>query len=220
MESGPMSWDENNFEDRIANLEAVWAKRNNPITKNEKRLKRLELECEFACRDAGLSLATLENIPHYVRQWLATKNPYYMDAAMGCTFDLRINPPATLLEFNNEVTLARLEGRERGGTAKKVRDEATLSWALAFVGNLHLSGANLATAASKVARYLSDSEHKTFRASYLESMYSKMFRTGSPSIEELMLEARERESSQQRDEWLQILSSLPEADDDLLGSRR
>lgn len=215
-----MSWDENNFEDRIANLEAVWVKRNNPITKNEKRLKRLELECEFACRAVGHSIAALDTVPQYVRRWLDTKNPHYMDAAMSCTFAVGINPTPTLLEFNNEATLARLEGRELGGTAKKVRDEATLSWALAFVANLHLTGASLAMAASKVARYLADSEHKTFRASYLEKMYSKMFRTGSPSIEDTMRKARDRESSEQRDEWLQILSHLPEANDDLLGSRR
>ncbi|MEL1251901.1 hypothetical protein [Aurantiacibacter gilvus] len=216
-----MEWDPANFEDRVANLRRVWETREKlglPHTEAEKVWSLLSLELEFS----GQPMAELESIALQARQWIETKNPHYIDAAFLACRHAGIDPPPTLLGMMEDVATIRFAGLVGLGTGKRIRDESILADALRLICCLHLEGQiSVQLAASKAARYLFDrGSEKIYKASTLEREYGKAFRKGNSPLENLMRAALQRASRKDRQEWARLARELPEADDELMGSRR
>lgn len=220
MEDKETDWLGYTFEERRAFLKERWetgAKRGLAQSDDDKVWDELSLELEFS----GKPMAELEGIAFYARQWFSTKNPHYIDAAFVLCRDKGIAPPPTLSRLMAEVAAMRFEDRVGPGTAKRIRDEGVLGEALRIVCGLHLAGLPLATAASKAARYITDNQFgKTYKASTLEREYAAKFRSGEPSVEDRLRVSWSRMSRENLDTWRQLADELPEADDDLRGSRR
>lgn len=208
------------FDDRLRNLERYWAsgeRHGKPRSENKKIYDRLRLELEFS----GKPLAELENVAWHALQWLETSNPHYMDAAFLCCRNAEIPPPPALLSLMEGVALVRSLGLERGGAGKGIRDQATLSFALRITCGLYLTGASIELATSKAARFIADQGYeKIYKASTLEKNYTKVYRSGSPSLEQEMREAYVRAPEETRQEWGRLLAELPQADDNLKGTAR
>lgn len=208
------------FADRRRNLLLSWdraERRGKPRDDGQKTWQLLSLELEFS----GKPLAELENVAWHALEWFRTKNPYHVDAALICCRNAGVDPPPTLVDLVADVALIRMQGLEQAGTAKSIRDSSILSYALRLICGLHLSGASVALAASKAARHISDQGYgKTYKASTLEREYSRAFRSGTPSLEDELRDARSRASEDQKLQWQRFLAELPEADDELKGNAR
>lgn len=215
-----MAWDENNFDDRLSNLKKTWEtgeKIGLPRSEAAKVWGLLSLELEFS----GKPLIELESVALFARRWMETNNPHYIDAAFLACRNAGIAPPPTLLRLMEDVARKRFAGLARGGTGKRIQDESIHAEALRIVCGLHLAGASVEVAASKTARYIADQGlGKTYKASTLEREYGDKFRSGDPSLEDIMREAVERAPEEHRHAWACLLADLPDADDDLKGNRR
>lgn len=220
MDDEETDWLGYTFEERRAFLKERWdagAKRGFIRSEEEKLWDELSLELEFS----GKPMAELEGIAFYARQWFSTKNPHYIDAAFLQCSEHGIAPPPTLTRLMFEVAATRMVDGVGPGTPKRVRDDAVLGEALRIICGLHLAELPLATAASKAARYVADLQlGKTYKASTLEREYAEKFRSGEPSVEAVLRDKWECMRGEWLETWQQLAKELPEADDDLKGSRR
>lgn len=208
------------FEERSDFLKERWdsaAKQGKPRPEARKLWEQLSLELEFS----GKPLAELEGIALYGLRWMETKNPFYIDAAILLCREHGIDPPPSLMQLLAEVAAIRFQGLEKGGTAKKIRNEGIQGEALRIICCLHIAGLPLQEAASKAARYIDDLKlGKSFKASTLEREYSTVFRGGEPNLEAEVRDGWMRMSEADRQEWARLTQEMPDANDDLMGSRR
>lgn len=210
-------WGENNFDDRVANLEASWKSaetHEKALTEAEKVWEKLLLELEFAGDDCG----ALTNVALWGRFWIEEQNPYYIDLAYSACRQAQIEIPATLFELMDQVAEARLSKKHLPGTPKKIIDTLQLSEALRIVCGLHIAGAPVEVASQKVAQLIANQRMgKPLKASTLERRYAERYRAGKPSIEDTM---RDGMSHEYLAGWQELLSNLPDADEDRIGNRR
>jgi hypothetical protein len=215
-----MAWDEHNFDDRLSNLKKVWEnaeKCGSPYSQARKVWGMLSLELEFS----GVPHLDLNAIAWLARQWIETRNPHYIDAALLRCSAAGVSPPPTLLNLMEDVAAIRFAGLERAGTGKRIQDNSIQAEALRIVCCLHLSGLSVELAASKAAQYIADQRlGKVYKASTLERAYASEFRRGNPSLEEDVRSALERAPREVRNAWARLANDLPEANEDLKGNRR
>ena len=175
------------------------------------------LEMRFYCPDfmRGLSIA------HHARQWIETRNPFYIDAA-GYLCDLSgISPPPALAELVADVQLKRLRGDVRAGTGAKIFKEAAKDHALTLMTVLCAAGLTQKAASIKAAAQLMHPQFGgRYKASVLEKDYtkSKNFRRIQAARQEYWTTTEE--GAAQLAEWLRIIPQLPDAPDEMIGVPR
>lgn len=186
-----------------------------PATESEKVWEMVRAEMRFYCPDfmRGVSIA------EHARQWIETRNPFHVDAAVQLCGLVGIAPPPTLASLVAEVARLRLAGDVRGGTAAKIFREAAKDHALVFMTNLCAAGLTLEQASIKAAAQLMHPQFGArYNASSLQKFYSKRWRKMESERREYWNTTDE--GAAQLAEWQRIIPSLPDAPEELWGERR
>ncbi len=165
-------------------------------------------------------------VANLAADWIKTANPYLIDQAVILCSDAGVVPSDALWVEVANVARKRFAGEVIGGTPDRIKKDDAMAQAFTIMLNLRDSGATMAIAASKAARWLSENApDQSIKASTLERRYSKTWlakaKPGGPTREEEMI-ARWKESKTQevKDTWAALLKALPDADDELKGDRR
>ena len=208
-----MSGDDLEF--RRENLRNQWRiseECGNPPSEADKVRDMVLLEMKFACSNLPRCLS----VAKYASDWVSTRNPFHIDAAVylcsldGCT------PPPALAEQVAAVAKARLFGHSRAGTAEQIFKDNARAYAMTLMAKLCAAGATVESSASKVAQQLaSQTGSPVFKASSLERYYARA--------------GRDIERDMRKDfaddpvhlaEWQATIEEMAEACDDLKGDRR
>lgn len=188
----------------------------NPPTDAHKVWDMVWLELQFHCSD----FRTATSIAYHSRQWMESRNPFHIDAAVMLCSDIDISPPPTLAELVADVARRRMAGQISGGTPESIFKEAAKDHALSLMTNLCAAGLTRAEAASKAAAQLLN---PIFGAHYKASSLQKEYRKDKSRR---ATEAKRREywksaeGAQQKAEWLSIIPSMPDAPPELQGEVR
>ena len=130
-------------------------------------LRKLDLEMlGFAPRE------TILTVYRFVRRWLETQNPHWIDAAI-CTVACANAPcPLTLFRIIADVADKRLKGVVLPGTPGQVRREESEQMALVLMASAVAQGHTIKRASIVASSYLTEVKCGDLKASTLEKLYN------------------------------------------------
>jgi hypothetical protein len=188
-----------------------------PVSRGFEIYEFIKLEVQFAANwDAAMAVSAL------ARNWITSRNPYYLDMAVAYCHQKEIPPTPTLWNLIGELAEKRMNGDSLSGTPEKIIKEKAASTILMLMANLIYHGDTLESAASKAAveykrRY---PQLKPYKASSLERKYTNDWRRPGFERDQFATWDKHGLPDQWRDAWRQIRDGLPEADPEMKGDRR
>lgn len=166
---------------------------------------------------AGLQVA--QHLAWLAQKWKEEKNPYYMDRAALICEHFNVEPSETLKTEITAATQYRYKNHDMVGSPTKIENKLKKEHAYILMLNLIYHGESLPKAASKIAMYMDKLNAHVGKASSLIKSYKKDIE--KEGIQEFYFNEWDAIVDEEtRQQWLENISNLPEADDDLLGTRR
>lgn len=186
---------------------AIFEKLGRPVPDH---IKAWEAVCDELTEHVTSSFQYMQ-IAGYVRKWMESTNPHYMDAAVMLCGVWNLPITETMQEQLTRVSRLRLSG-DLSGTPDKIIKENALGKALMLMANLIYEGVTQKKAASKAA-----AAFKTHKASSLERYYSEQIK---PEEEALLFENWRRTTPDHAEIWQPIIAAMPDTPEHERGERR
>jgi len=162
-----------------------------------------------------VSLTLASMIARMTREWVSTSNPHFLDFACVLCDENSVPIPPKLSAAFATVAYQRLTGTSPGGTSSRVRRTLLLERAFQLIAHLRAVGLTLERAAIKTIPTLPAVPLIPETAARLARLYSE---SKWPSLELSVAENLRDTDEQTR--WLQISEELPDADEEVWGTRR
>ena len=170
-------------------------------------------------------IAFSSNIADLVIEWAMRRNNFFIDYATLKCLEKRIYPPPVLERIILKTLRQRFRIEERAGSPKNVIHQIAKSETLMLMLRMVYVGYSLKVASSKAARWMASMfPGHSLKASRLERMYSdekkSLGQNGERSQQDLMFEKWHKSlRPDQEEQWRKEFSDMPEADDELMGTR-